>query len=110
MLSSDELDQVPSLMQKLVSNEDGQDSLMDTWLYLYLSWLYEHRDEFDDPLGLIEVLYADFEYPEDIAPIVRYMPLPNGEIGGEDYMYKNWEKIIALYKKRLEEKHADCNS
>ncbi len=109
MLSIDELDQVHSLIRKLVSNGDGPENFIDTWLYLYISWLYEHRNEFDDPLALIEVIYADFEYPQDIASMVRYMPLPNGEIGGDDYLYKNWEKIISLYKKRLEEKHDNCN-
>ena len=31
------------------------------WLYLLLKHVYEHRKNFDDPLGEVEILHADFD-------------------------------------------------
>ena len=39
------------------------------WLYLLLKHVYEHRKNFDDPLGEVEILHADFGYPEDVTPV-----------------------------------------
>lgn len=36
------------------------------WLYLALDWVYEHRADFVEPLEVIEMIYADFDYPAEI--------------------------------------------
>jgi hypothetical protein len=51
------------------------------WLYLLLAWLYEQRDLDSDPLQLVEIVYADFDYPEEMAPFVRYMPMVGPDLG-----------------------------
>ncbi|MBC1501252.1 DUF2247 family protein [Listeria weihenstephanensis] len=59
-------------------------------------WLFDIRQEFEDPFGMVEEIYADFDYPEEIAKIVRYMPVSAGESGfGEDYLKLNWVKYLA---------------
>jgi hypothetical protein len=45
------------------------------WLYLQLKAAYADRERLNDPLGVVEEIYADFGYPPAIAPFVRYMPL-----------------------------------
>lgn len=44
------------------------------WLYLILAWLYENRASVADPLAEVEEIYSDFDYPEEVARFVRYMP------------------------------------
>ncbi len=34
----------------------------------------ENRETVEDPFAVVEELYADFDYPEEIAGFVRYMP------------------------------------
>jgi hypothetical protein len=46
------------------------------WIFLLLSFLFEHQENYDDPLEIVEELYADFNYPEEISSLVRYMPPP----------------------------------
>ena len=48
--------------------------IQESWLYAILTWVYEHRDKLPDPLGIVEELYADFDYPPEISSFVRYMP------------------------------------
>lgn len=100
-LSGSELYQVVDILTKLASDAIGKNIFLESWLYLFLSWIYDHRDSFSDPFGAIEELYADFDYPEDVATIVRYQLLPEGEVGGDEYLYNNWQRLISLYKQRL---------
>ena len=44
------------------------------WAYLLLKRLYEKKTEVADPLGLVEHIYADFDYPEELEGFVRWMP------------------------------------
>jgi hypothetical protein len=68
------------------------------WILLLLSYLFEHKEKYDDPLGIVEQLYADFDYPEEIAPLVRYMPLPEGVEGSEDLLLQNWRTALSNYE------------
>jgi hypothetical protein len=68
------------------------------WIFLLLSFLFENKANYDDPLGIVEQLYADFDYPEEIAPLVRYMPLPEGIEGSEDLLFQNWRAALSNYE------------
>ena len=78
------------------------------WLYLLLKHVYEHRKNFDDPLGEVEILHADFGYPEDVTPFVRYMPAtdydPSTYTRQEniDRLYALWEAYLREAKTRFE--------
>ena len=56
-----------------------------------LAALYENRDSLSDPLLEIEILYADSNYPECIAHLVRYMP--NDEEPRD--LLAEWAKYVA---------------
>lgn len=64
------------------------------WLYLELLAAYELRAQLRDPFEFVEVIYADFGYPDSVAPFVRYMPLAEGEEGGLEAMTASWEKYL----------------
>lgn len=51
-----------------------KNSTQHKWLYLVLAWVYEHKSQFHDPLEIVEYIYSDFDYPDEIATFVRYMP------------------------------------
>jgi hypothetical protein len=46
----------------------------DKFLYAVLSWVYDYRAEYSEPLEVVECIYADFDYPDEVAKFVRYMP------------------------------------
>lgn len=64
LLLSDERTQVPGLLDQIDVEDDARAA--EVWIYLSLAWLYEHLREYQDPFGVIEMVYADFDYPEDI--------------------------------------------
>jgi hypothetical protein len=64
------------------------------WTYLELKAAYEIRDRLKDPLGVVEQIYADFDYPAAVAGFVRYMPPPEGAAIGEGAVYDRWATFL----------------
>ncbi|OEC32586.1 hypothetical protein A7D25_23310 [Pseudomonas sp. 21C1] len=73
-----------------------------TWIFLILLWVFINRDRYQDPLGIVEELYADFDYPESIASIVRYVPAVDPSLEGEDQLFKNWSDILESFRQKLQ--------
>jgi len=96
LLLSDDLDRVPDLIDELEADGETAEGgeARGVWLYLALAWLYEHRSEVPDPLGVVEMLFADFDYPLEIAGIVRFMPVPPGEPTGSVAVENRWRAYL----------------
>jgi len=82
-----------------------QSSIAERWLYLTLAWLFDHRDSLPDPLGSVETVYAEFDYPEGIAGFVRYMPSDGPDLGdrklNEERMLGTWQAYLSDARSRL---------
>jgi hypothetical protein len=90
---------VSDLLKTLKEQECSADlDSTEPWLFLLLYFVLENKDEYQDPLQTVEELYSDFDYPEKIAPIVRYMPPPDGIEGSEELLFKNWKNILSNYE------------
>jgi hypothetical protein len=76
----------------------SEDEIRDQWLYLVLAWIYQHREEFSNPLQRVEEVYADFGYPEQIANFVRYMPMVGPDLGSreanERRLFERWKQFL----------------
>ncbi len=90
------------LLQALLNKDshqiESEEEAIRPWIYLTLSYLFDNKNLADDPLESIEELYADLDYPEEIASIIRYMPLPEGAAGSEELLYDNWKTILSNYE------------
>jgi hypothetical protein len=71
------------------------------WLYLLLAWLFDHKAECDDPLRIVEQIYADFDYPEEISAFVRYMPPQDGYRPQDHSLEENRERLFGLWHEYL---------
>ena len=89
-LSPNNLYEVPNLIAKLGETNDPEQDAAAVWRLLALDWVYTHRDGFDEPLQIVEMLYADFEYPADMEGFVRFMPPPDGASIGLDAITDRW--------------------
>lgn len=83
--------QVLEIFYKLLENKSNQDEIAKKWTYFCLLFIYENKGDFDDPLGIIEDLYSDFDYPEYIKQLVRYMPSDDGRLVDFD---KEWRIFL----------------
>jgi len=80
------------------SSEQEGGTPQEKFLYLLLNWVFEHKDQFSDPLGVVETIYADFDYPEEISKFVRYMPasqlISSSIEKNVERLYNNWKKFL----------------
>ncbi|OIR03695.1 hypothetical protein GALL_141120 [mine drainage metagenome] len=97
-LSHDE--PVSELVDQLAQKEPevGEEALREKWVYVVLAWLFENRSSFGSPLELVEEIYADFGYPREVAPFVRYMPMAGPDLGNreknEARLYDYWRDYL----------------
>lgn len=94
LLLSDDLASVPELVEELALSATEENDPAAVWLFLALAWLYEHRSDYPEPLEVIEQLYADFDYPEEITGLVRFMPAPPGAATGYRAIEQRWEEFL----------------
>jgi hypothetical protein len=102
LATGDAIGRIPDLVGPLSENEPPQpdNELRDKWLYLVLAWLYEHQSDYPDPLQSVEEVYADFDYPKQLAAFVRYMPLEGTDRGSRE---ANERRLFARWKDYLEQ-------
>lgn len=91
-------------LHSLVEQEDellGLDS-QKKWLFIALKWLFENKDNVADPLGVVELIYEDFDFPFEIENFVRYMPPQDGYKPEEHTAQQNIERIFCHWQSYLE--------
>lgn len=98
-------DPVDHLVEALAEKEESlsEDCIRQTWLYLLLAWVLSHREEFDDPLQIVEQIYAEFRYPDAIRSFVRYMPMDGPDLGreaNEQRLFDRWSQYVAAERRR----------
>jgi hypothetical protein len=102
-LLADQTSRVPEVLTMLDDPErihDPRESAR-KWLYLALKAAYVCRAELSDPLGVVEQIYSDFDYPSIVAPFVRYMPLSPGTAAGEKALLKRWQSYLEAESRSL---------
>lgn len=111
LILSDDLDRVDEIASHLAKSDEPVESRARLWLFLALSWLREHREEFEDPYEVIEMLYADFDYPPEIAHLIRWMPANASQPKGLDALEQKWQEYVSsLTKEYLERECKETDS
>ncbi|PXZ01426.1 DUF2247 family protein [Gilliamella apicola] len=97
---------IEKLLKNIVKEERFYHT--DKWLYIILLDLFNKRDELDDPLGKVEEIYENFDYPEEIESFVRYMPNtddydPSKHTYEENInrLYSKWENYLISKKEKF---------
>jgi hypothetical protein len=102
-LQKSQAHQVGELLHKLSEKEEAADADLTKrkWLYLTLSWLFENKKNVTDPLGEVETIYADFDYPKELETFVRYMPVIDDYDPGQHSKAVNEERLFEHWRKYL---------
>lgn len=101
---------VGELLRELTASEPKELESMSAkkWLFLILAWIFENKDQIDDPLGEVETIYADFNYPSEIESFVRYMPVTDdydpsqhSKKDNENRLFENWKKYLDVTQHKV---------
>lgn len=71
------------------------------WLFLCLAWAYENREKLADPLGAVESIYADFDYPSAIESFVRFLPPSDGYAPAQYSQEQNHQRLMTKWNEFL---------
>ncbi|WP_408606463.1 DUF2247 family protein [Haloplasma contractile] len=60
--------------------------------------MYNNKNNYSDPLGIVELVYEDFEYTNSIFSLIRSMPSDELGLGtknlNEERLYKRWRLYL----------------
>jgi hypothetical protein len=98
---------VPRLVDELAKSEPNHsiEEAKGKWLCLILAWVYEHRDNFDDPLAKVDEIYADFDYPPEMKGFVTYMPSQEPTSTPPYKAETPRERLLRLWKEYVDHCH-----
>ncbi|MEN5095206.1 DUF2247 family protein [Pseudomonas protegens] len=99
-----DIQEIESTLYSLAEHEDESLGLesQKKWLFIALKWLFENKDNVADPLGVVELIYEDFDFPFEIESFVRYMPPQDGYKPGEHSSQQNIERLFCNWQSYLE--------
>lgn len=98
---ADEYEDVLPYIHELSNLENFEDNqaVEDKWRYVILKELHDKKSNCDNFNEKVEEIYADFDYPEDMAGFIGYMPSIDGK-----NMEESWKEYLTSYKKKYENK------
>jgi hypothetical protein len=96
---------IHQLLSTLASqSKEKTTNTTEPWLFLSLSFLFDNKHLYNNIYEELEILYSDFNYPEELAPLIRYMPPSDGTEGSKDYLLKNWKAALSQYEQLFAER------
>jgi hypothetical protein len=102
-----EADRVRELVNRLASRETpvSNEHVRKKWLFIVLAGLFDCRESTVDPLGFVEEVYADFDYPSEIESFVRYTPMEGDSLGNQEQnearLFANWNDYLQQSARRF---------
>lgn len=104
LLLKDQHAAVPDLLRRAADTEPSTagDASQQKWMYLLLRALYRVQDQLTEPLAAVEDVYELFDHPEELAGLIYYMPVPEGEEPGEAAIYDRWRRYLKTMEPRLQ--------
>ncbi len=98
-----ELDELRCVLKKLTESEEAAfDNIKIVWLRIILSWIFNNLELFDSPSDIIENLYEDFGYPDEIKHLVHYNNSFETYDRHDLLLLTFEEKLIVLWKEYLD--------
>jgi|SRR5579884_2447443 len=109
LLLSDDLDRVDELIAELEVSDEPAERRARLWLYLAMAWLLDHQSHYKDPLEVIEMLFADFDYPDEIRNLVRFMPPGPGDRAGVEGIQERWRAFVDRVGREYRERDREAS-
>jgi hypothetical protein len=103
LLLPEDLERVPGYVEAMAVGGEPVEVRARLWMYLALAWLLVNEPSISDPYLMIEDMYSLLDYPDELAPLVRFLPAPPGEQEGPQGLHARWERYVGA----LERVYAD---
>lgn len=73
---------VYQLVNKLATSQrsDNYSDSKEKFLYVSLNWVYEHKDDYCNPIEAVDILCDEINYPDEVKNLCSFMPTSEPEI------------------------------
>lgn len=97
-ISPEEPDRLLNVVGALAAREGStQDAIRIAWLRILVAWVYDNRTRFPNPLGILEGLYADFDYPDEIHHLIPFN-VPSDGYRPQDHTHEeNIARLMSMW-------------
>jgi hypothetical protein len=85
------------------SEQDTENHIERLWLFLVLAWLYENKDDIQDPFYEVFSVYSDFDYPDEIRHFADYRPAVDEESRADRTPEESHEMFLTNWKRYLQQ-------
>lgn len=74
------------LVNKLATlqNPDNYSDSKEKFLYVSLNWVYEHKDDYCNPIEVVDILCDEIDYPDEVKNLISFMPMQEAETNSSD--------------------------
>ncbi len=107
-IDKDHLWRAQEIVVELIKNEPEipEEKIMHKWLFWALTYVYENKDQFVDPLEQVEDIYEAFGHPKELDSFIRYMPADLSEYDPREHteeenkqrLYSSWNHYLEVQK------------
>lgn len=59
-----------------------------------LAWVHQNRDHFEEPFEAVDLIYADFGYPEEVGDFATFTSPPAGGTPGISGLEQRWQQYL----------------
>jgi hypothetical protein len=107
-LGKNDASEIMDLARGIAKSTLVEAELARRWEYIFLKWIFDKRDEIDNPFGEVEEVFADFGYPERMEPFISFLPPSDAwepdrhsEAENRNRLLANWQNYLESSAKTL---------
>jgi hypothetical protein len=93
-----DLPDVREILSNVPVDNEESDAAHHKWVWLVLSWLYEHHRDDADVFDKIDSLYADFGYPQEMLAFGPYAPAYQAKGDPKEQreeVVREWQRFVS---------------
>ena len=108
---NDDILNVIEIIEKILDKEHDKQSKVTSikWQYCIIKSLLNERLSFEELSSKLDVIYADFNYPEDMEEFISYMPIKDDYNPTEHTKEENEKRILKKVYIFLDRKKDELN-
>ncbi len=79
--SESEFHDICKQINQLVTSQNScsYSNSKEKFLYVSLNWVYEHKDDYCNPIEVVDILCDEIDYPDEVKNLVSFMPTQETE-------------------------------
>ena len=89
---------IRDLLEELIIEESKPESQSKIkWLYLTMLQLYENKEHEDNIFDLVNDVYIEYDFPEEIITFVPMLPPKDGYVPGAHTINENRDRLLKIW-------------